>query len=91
MELIFFVAGILFSDFIVPFLGKVLELAGTWLETRISKMGEAINDSNIKIQQAQVKAEIGEELPKYQIGFAIPTEIENEDDEEGDEYDDDEV
>ena len=92
MPIVYFIAGILFVELILPILSKYLELFAAKIELRISKIGEGINESNIKIQQAQVKAEIGEDLPKYQIGFALPAiETEDYEDVEGDEEDDDEV
>ena len=92
MPIIYFIAGILFTELILPILKKYLEWWAARLELHISKIGEEINESNIKIQQAQVKAEIGEELPKYQIGFALPAiETEDYEDVEGNEEDDDEV
>lgn len=87
--LLIFIAGILFIEFLFPLFSKIIELWTTAIDSLISDYGEKISNTTIKIQQARVKAELGEDTtPKYQIGFTIPTEDE---DDEGNEEDDDEI
>lgn len=81
MKSLFFVFGILFSQYIIPLLDGFGSLALTWLESKKVKHSEIINSSNIRMKKA---AEREDEKPKYQIGFAPPAEkdIEEEDEED---------
>lgn len=76
MELIYFFLGGIFIQFISPFLDGILSLFLTYLEAKKIKYTEAINQSNIKMQQA-----VSDSEPKSVIGFAA---YEEEVDEEND-------
>lgn len=82
MKSLFFIFGILFSQYIMPLMDGFGALILTWIESRKVKHSEIINDSNIRMQKA---VEQNDE-PKYHIGFAPPIkkETEEEDDENED-------
>ena len=71
MPLVYFIAGIIFTEIILPLLKKLGELIMTRLELSEASMGEVINASNIRMKQAAIAAENEQEV-KYQIGFAVP-------------------
>ena len=82
LNLLFFILGMIFIQFIVPFLDAWLTHIATWFEYKKLKYSEAINEGNIRMKQALSSAE-EDDTPKYTIGFAVPAcdeEIEEEDD-----------
>lgn len=78
MELLLFISGILFTLVLLPLLESVTSLAITWIESKKIKYSEAINDGNIRMQQA---ANHNEECSTRPIGFILSNE-------EGEEYED---
>ena len=71
MPLVWFTAGIIFTELILPLLKKLGELILTSIELREALIGEKINESNIRMKQAVASADNDQEV-KYQIGFAVP-------------------
>ena len=84
MPLVWFIFGILFAELLLPLLKKLGELIATRLEKTEAKLSESINESNIKMKQALASVD-KDDMPKYQIGFAIPAC----DEEEEEDIDDD--
>lgn len=81
MELLYFILGILFVTYVIPLLDGISSWFLTWVEAKKAKQSEVINQTNIKIRQAAASAE--EDPPRRPIGFRVPDEEE--------EYEEDEV
>ena len=81
MELLYFILGILFVTYVIPLLDGTLAWILTWVEAKKAKQSEVINQTNIKMRQAAASAE--EDPPRRPIGFRVPDEEE--------EYEEDEV
>ena len=81
MELLYFILGILFVQYIIPILEGICTWFLTWVEAKKAKQSEVINLANINMRQAATSAD--QEPPKRPIGFCVPDPVENE--EEGDE------
>lgn len=81
MELLYFILGILFVTYVIPLLDGILAWFLTWVEAKKAKQSEVINQTNIKMRQAAASAE--EDPPRRPIGFRVPDEEE--------EYEEDEV
>lgn len=81
MELLYFILGILFVTYVIPLLDGISSWFLTWVEAKKAKQSEVINQTNIKMRQATASAE--EDPPRRQIGFCVPDEEE--------EYEEDEV
>lgn len=81
MELLYFILGILFVTYVIPLLDGVSAWFLTWVEAKKAKQSEVINQTNIKMRQAAASAE--EDPPRRPIGFRVPDEEE--------EYEEDEV
>lgn len=81
MELLYFILGILFVTYVIPLLDGILSWFLTWVEAKKAKQSEVINQTNIKMRQAAASAE--EDPPRRPIGFRVPDEEE--------EYEEDEV
>ena len=81
MELLYFILGILFVTYVIPLLDGVSSWFLTWVEAKKAKQSEVINQTNIKMRQAAASAE--EDPPRRPIGFRVPDEEE--------EYEEDEV
>lgn len=81
MELLYFILGILFVTYVIPLMDGVSSWFLTWVEAKKSKQSEVINQTNIKMRQAAASAE--EDPPRRPIGFRVPDEEE--------EYEEDEV
>lgn len=81
MELLYFILGILFVTYVIPLLDGILAWFLTWVEVKKAKQSEVINQTNIKMRQAAASAE--EDPPRRSIGFRVPDEEE--------EYEEDEV
>ena len=76
----YFLSGILFISFIMPFLEELLNLILTWIEWRKGKLTVGITELNNKIKKLS-----DEEIPEnsYAIGFtASMTEKDDEDDDD---------
>lgn len=81
MELLYFILGILFVTYVIPLLDGISAWFLTWVEAKKTKQSEVINQTNIKMRQAAASAE--EDPPRRPIGFRVPDEEE--------EYEEDEV
>lgn len=81
MELLYFILGILFITYVIPLLDGISAWFLTWVEAKKTKQSEVINQTNIKMRQAAASAE--EDPPRRPIGFRVPDEEE--------EYEEDEV
>ena len=81
MELLYFILGILFVTYVIPLMDGISSWFLTWVEAKKAKQSEVINQTNIKMRQAAASAE--EDPPRRQIGFRVPDEEE--------EYEEDEV
>lgn len=81
MELLYFILGILFITYVIPLMDGISAWFLTWIEAKKAKQSEVINQTNIKMRQAAASAE--EDPPHRLIGFRVPDEEE--------EYEEDEV
>lgn len=81
MELLYFILGILFVTYVIPLMDGISSWFLTWVEAKKAKQSEVINQTNIKMRQATASAE--EDPPRRPIGFRVPDEEE--------EYEEDEV
>lgn len=79
MELLYFILGIIFVTYIIPLLDGISAWFLTWVEAKKAKQSEIINLTNIKMRQAATSAE--EDSPKRLIGFRMPDEEEENEDE----------
>ena len=79
MELLYFILGIIFKTYIIPLLDGISAWFLTWVEAKKAKQSEIINLTNIKMRQAATSAE--EDSPKRLIGFRMPDEEEEYEDE----------
>lgn len=79
MELLYFILGIIFITYIIPLLDGISAWFLTWVEAKKAKQSEIINLTNIKMRQAATSAE--EDSPKRLIGFRVPDEEEEYEDE----------
>lgn len=73
MELIYFILGILFVQYIMPLLDGFGAWFLSWTETKKAKHGETVALINIKLRQVA-----DEEPLKHSIGFQIPGSVECE-------------
>ena len=74
MELLYFILGILFVTYVIPLLDGISAWFLTWVEAKKAKQSEVINQTNIKMRQAAASAE--EDPPRRPIGFRLPDEEE---------------
>ena len=81
MELLYFILGFVFAVYIIPLFDGLSAWFLTWVEAKKAKQSEVINQTNIKMRQAAASAE--EDPPRRLIGFRVPDEEE--------EYEEDEV
>jgi hypothetical protein len=80
MELLYFIFGIVFVQYIIPIVDGLSAWFLTWVEAKRSKQSNVVNEANIKMRQAAASAE--EDPPRRPIGFRVPDEEEeNEEDE----------
>ena len=75
--LLFFLAGIIFSDYIVPCLDGLLKVFLTWLECPKQACAEKISES-----EARIKALSNPTTIVKKIGFTIEEEEESKTEEE---------
>ncbi len=80
MELLYFILGLLFFNYVIPLLDGFSGWILTWLEAKKAKQGEIINDANIKMRQAATSADD----VKHISGFYAPDENYEEEDDEDD-------
>ena len=50
MELLYFILGILFVQFVIPLLDGIAGWFLTWVEAKKAKQSSVINDANIKMR-----------------------------------------
>ena len=74
MELLYFIFGILFVTYVIPLMDGISSWFLTWVEAKKAKQSEVINQTNIKMRQAAASAE--EDPPRRPIGFRVPDEEE---------------
>lgn len=86
MKSLFFIFGILFSQYIMPIMDGFGTLILTWMESKKTKHNEIVTASNIKLRK--LADEEDDDKPKYHIGFAPPVKKEKEIEEEDDEDED---
>ena len=79
MELLYFILGFAFAIYLIPLLDGVSAWFLTLVEAKKAKQSEIINLTNIKMRQAATSAE--EDSPKRLIGFRMPDEEEEYEDE----------
>lgn len=79
MELLYFILGILFVQYAIPLIDGISAWFLTWIEAKKAKQSSIINDANIKMRQAAASAE--EDPPRRPIGFRVPNEEEENEDE----------
>ena len=79
MELLYFILGILFVTYVIPLMDGISSWFLTWVEAKKAKQSEVINQTNIKMRQAAASAE--EDPPRRPIGFRLPDEEEENEDE----------
>ena len=80
MELIWFIAGILFYLLIAPILEAFTSYLITVIESKKIKYTETINNGNIRMQKAA--SSITDECPSRAIGFVLSEEEESDDEED---------
>ena len=80
MELLYFILGICFVQYVIPVLDGVAGWFLTWIEAKKAKQSEVINQTNIKMRQAAASAEV-DDTPKRLIGFRVPDEEDYEEEE----------
>ena len=79
MELLYFILGIVFITYVIPLLDGISGWFLTWVEAKKAKQSEIVNQANIKMRQAAASTE--EDSPKRLIGFRMPDEEEEYEDE----------
>lgn len=79
MELLYFILGIIFVTYVIPLFDGISAWFLTWVEAKKAKQSEIINLTNIKMRQAATSAE--EDPPRRPIGFRVPDEEEEYEDE----------
>ena len=79
--LCFFILGFIFAVYLIALLDGLSSWFLTWIDLKKIKLNEIINQINIKMRQAAASAEEGS--PHRSIGFRVPDEEE--------EYEEDEI
>lgn len=77
MNLLFFLLGMITTQFIIPLLDSLLSLILTGIEARKITKTEIINNANIRLQKAMLDAE--GDPPKVIKGFYDPEEEKDDD------------
>ena len=80
MELLYFILGFMFAVYLIPLLDGIFGWFLTWIEAKKAKQSEIINLTNIKMRQAAASADT--DSPKRLIGFSVPDDDYEEEDEE---------
>ena len=80
MELLYFILGFMFALYLIPLLDGISGWFLTWIEAKKAKQSEIINQTNIKMRQAAAPADT--DSPKRLIGFSVPDDDYEEEDEE---------
>jgi hypothetical protein len=76
----YFIAGILFVQIVIPILDGIAALFLALVELIKGRINIDIVKSNVKIQK--LKDSLDDDGPKRAIGFAIPEETEEEDEDD---------
>lgn len=80
MELLYFILGALFIQFIIPILDGAAALILTWFEVKKADFGEHINAINVKIRETQTSDD--PPVSPRVIGFTLSDEYEEEDEDD---------
>ena len=80
MELLYFILGFMFAVYLIPLFDGISGWFLTWIEAKKAKQSEIINQTNIKMRQAAASADT--DSPKRLIGFSVPDDDYEEEDEE---------
>lgn len=80
MELLYFILGIIFVQYIIPLLDGIVAWILTSIEAKKIVQSEIINKANIKMCQDAESAK--KDPPKRQIGFCADTKECEEDEDE---------
>ena len=80
MELLYFILGFMFAVYLIPLLDGISGWFLTWIEVKKAKQSEIINQTNIKMRQAAASANT--DSSKRLIGFSVPDNDYEEEDEE---------
>ena len=80
MELLYFILGFMFAVYLIPLLDGISGWFLTWIEAKKTKQSEIINQANVKMRQAAASADT--DSPKRLIGFSVPDDDYEEEDEE---------
>jgi hypothetical protein len=83
LELLYFILGIIFVQYIIPIIDGLSAWFLTWTEAKRAKQSEILNQANIKMRQAAASAE--EDPPSRPIGFRMPDPKEKEEEDDLDE------
>lgn len=76
----YFIAGILFVQIVIPILDGIAALFLALVELIKGRINIDIVKSNVKIQK--LKDSLDDDGPKRAIGFAVPEETEEEDEDD---------
>lgn len=80
MELLYFILGFIFAVYLIPIFDGISGWFLTWTEAKKAKQSEIVNQANIKMRQAAASADT--DSPKRLIGFSVPDDDYEEEDEE---------
>lgn len=80
MELLFFILGILFVQYLVPIFESLGSLILTSIEVKKVKQQDIINQYEIKMRQDEILS--NKKIQKPKIGFQNPNEEENEEEDD---------
>ena len=80
MELLYFILGFIFAVYLIPIFDGISGWFLTWVEAKKAKQSEIVNQANIKMRQAA--ASVDTDNPKRLIGFNVPNDDCEEEDEE---------
>lgn len=69
MELLYFILGLIFIQYVLPFFDGLLSWLLTIFEVKKAKLGEEINQININMRQANASADEEQKMPA--IGFKV--------------------
>jgi hypothetical protein len=83
MELLYFILGFIFAQFLIPVIDGLASWLLTWMEAKKVKQSETINCSNIKMRQLAASAE--EDPPRTPIGFYVSDAEKSKEEEDEDE------
>ena len=76
MELLYFILGIVFVQYIIPIFDGITGWFLTWVEAKKAKQSQVINQANIQMRQDAASA--NQDPPMRKIGFCVSDGEENE-------------